>query len=87
MGNQNLFCLIYNLTVGIYGLYDSKTGGISSACSADYLSQQRKGALIASVILAVHSAVCTQHAHDRNIREIESLCDHLSTQQNIVLPL
>ena len=71
--------------LGRVGLDDSPALVAASAGPADHLSQQREGVLIAAVIVEIQHTVGVEHAHQSHVGEIEPLCDHLGTDEDIIL--
>ena len=71
-----------------HGLDHGTAGLVSPAGTTNHLSQHIKGSLRAAVTVAVQTHVRIQYAHQRHIRQIQSLGHHLRADQHrhFILP-
>ena len=64
------------------GLDDHLAGAIAATGTARHLFQQVVGALPCAKVRQLEGKVGIDHAHERDLRKIETLCDHLGAQQH-----
>ena len=57
---------------------------LAAARTADDLCEQRKGLLKAAEIVVIELLIDRHHANERDIGEIQPLCDHLSAYHYVV---
>ena len=68
-------------------LYHGAAGVKSAACAPDHLRDERKRALTGAVVLCVQALVGIEHADQRDVLEIQSLCHHLRADEDVRLAL
>ena len=68
--------------LGQVGLDDHLAGTIAATGTARHLFQQVVGALPCAEVRQLEGEVGIDHAHERDLGKVETLCDHLGAQQN-----
>ena len=71
-----------DLMVGHHRLNNGLSGAVPPAGSAHHLSEHIEGGLPRQIPAGVQAQIGVQHAHQRDVGEVQSLGHHLSPQQN-----